>query len=169
MGQEGHSLRIELDVHICPLCHLEEMAKHAKAGDIGHGVDLIASHHIAGIAVECEHDALGTFHILIRCKAALRCGRGDADAGRLRVDENVPRPGASVGVHLPRIDESCDRKAVLRLCIIDRVSACDEGSCLVDLLIAAAQDLMHDLFRHVFWHGHDVQGKLRLSAHCIDV
>ena len=34
---------------------------------------------------------------------------------------------------------------------------------------AAAQDLMHDLFRHVFWHGHDVQGKLRLSAHCIDV
>ena len=67
------------------------------------------------------------------------------------------------------MDEAGHGQAVFRLVVIDRVAAGDERPGLIDLVVAAAKDLMDGLLRHGLRHGHDIEAELWLAAHGVDV
>ena len=68
-----------------------------------------------------------------------------------------------------RVHKARDCQAVLGLVVVNAVPAHDGGAGLVDLLIAAAQDLVDNVGGHVLGHGHHVKRYLGLAAHGIDV
>ena len=67
------------------------------------------------------------------------------------------------------MDEARDGQAVLGLVVEDAVAAGDEGARLINLLIAAPEDLMHRVLGHILRHAHDVQSQLGVTAHGVDI
>ena len=76
---------------------------------------------------------------------------------------------AAVGEDPVGMDEARDGQAVLGFVIEDAMTAGDEGSRLIDLLIAAPKDLMHRVLGHILRHAHDVQSQLGVTAHGVDI
>ena len=67
------------------------------------------------------------------------------------------------------MDEARHRQAVLGLLVQNAVAAGDECSGLVDLVIAAPQQLVDSVLRHIRRNRHDVQAQLGLAAHGVHV
>ena len=160
---------MELDLHIAALGHLEGVAQHAEARHIRAGVDAVLHHGVPCGLVQGGHQHLGKFDALLRGHVRLGSCGDDADADGLGEQQHIPRLGPGVGQHLVRVDEARHRQAVLRLLVQDAVAAGDEGSGLVDLVIASPQQLVDSILGHVRRDSHDVQAQLGFTAHGVHV
>lgn len=60
-----------MDLCLTSLCHLQKVAHHAEAGDIGAGMDPVLYHNIPGVLVEGHHQPLGKGSCLLVGQAAL--------------------------------------------------------------------------------------------------
>ena len=145
------------------------MPQQAEARHVGAGVHAVAHHRVARRFVERGHKLYGVFSCFLQHKSR-PCGcRRNADAERLRQKQYVTFFCAGVCQHLVGMGKARHGQTVLRLVVVNGVTAGDERARLVDLVIAAAQHRVYGLARHRFRHGHDVQAQLRLCAHRIDI
>ena len=132
-------------------------------------MDAEGHHGVARGFIERGHEALGKLPAVLGQKLRLLRGGQDADAEGLREEKHVAGLCAGVRQNFVRVDKTSHGKAVFRLVVIDRMTAGDERARLIDLVIAAAQDLVDGILRHGFRHGHNIQAQLRLAAHGVDV
>ena len=151
------------------LGHLAGVAQQAEAGHVRAGVDAVFDHRVARVFVQGGHELHGIAHRLLRAELRLGSGGENAYAERLGEDEHVAGPRAGVGEYALRVDEARDCEAVLRLVVEDAVAAGDDGPGLVDLVVAAAEQGVDGLTRHLLRHAHEVERQLGLAAHGIDV
>ena len=145
------------------------MAEEGETGHVRAGVDAVLHHHVAGGLIERRHQADSQRLAVLGQKISLFRRRENADAKRLCKKQHVAGLRAGVREDFVRVDKAGHGQPVFRLVVIDRVAAGDERPGLIDLVVAAAQDLMHGFLRHGLRHGHDVEAELRLTAHGVDV
>ena len=158
-----------MQLDVAALRHFQQMPHRAEAGHVRAGVDAILDHDVARGLVQRGHHAIGKTGRLVADQPGLHAGGQHADADRLREENDVTRLRAGVRQNAVGMHKARHGEAVFRLVVKDAVATRDECSGLIDLVIAAAQNVVHDLPGHVLRDGHDVQRKLRLAAHGVDV
>ena len=160
---------MERDLHIAALGHLAQMSQQAKAGHIGTGVDVVLHHGVPGRLIQRGHHTGGQLHAGLGGHIRLG-GRGQhTDANGLGEQQHISGLGAGVGQNLVGMHKAGDAQAVFGLIIQNAVAAGDEGTSLIDLVIAAPQQLMHRVLGHGLGDGHDVQAQLGLSTHGVHI
>ena len=132
-------------------------------------MDAVLYHHVACSLVERRHEADSKRFSILGQKISLFRRRENADAERLCKKQRVARLRAGVREDFVRVDKARHGQTVFRLVVVDRVAAGDERACLVDLVVAAAQNIMHSLLRHRLRHSHDIEAEFRLTTHGVDV
>ena len=161
--------RVDFQLHVAASRHLGRVAEEGEAGHVRAGVDAVLHHHVACGLVERRHEADSQRLAVLGQKISLFRRRENADAKRLCKKQHVAGLRAGVREDFVRVDKARHGQPVFRLVVVDRVAAGDERARLVDLVVAAAQNVMHGLLRHGLRHGHDVEAELRLTAHGVDV
>ena len=132
-------------------------------------MDAVFYHHIARRFVERRHQPRREHPALLRAEFRLGSRRENADTERLGQKQHVSRLRAGIGQHAVGMHKACHREPVFRLIVQNGVPARDECTSLIDLVIAAAQQRVDRVLRHIRRNCHDVQTELRLAAHRIDI
>ena len=114
---------------------------------------------------QADHQVM---RFLFQKVSALCCGQ-NADPDRLCQKQYVARIGAVILPHFVRMYKPGHGKPVFRLVVVDAVSAADDRAGFGAFFISAAQDLVHGFLWHGFRYAHNVQRKLRLAAHRVDI
>ncbi len=168
LGDDGHAARMNLAgepaVH-----HLVEVPQQAEAGHVGAGVDVVAAAARGGVLVQRGHGLHSGLHGLLGRLAHPARRADNAHAQPLGQDQPVPRLAAVVVVDAVRVDDPCDRQAVLHIGIRNGMPAGQGPSGLNHLLRAAAHDLPQDVQIHLFRETDDIQRRLYLPAHGVHI
>ena len=112
---------------------------------------------------------MGQFHTLRRRHVRLGGGGQHTDADGLGEQQHIPRLCPGVGQYPVGMDKARHCQTVLGLLVQDAVSPGDESPSLINLVVAAPQQIMDRLLGHIRRDSHDVQAQLRLAAHGIHV
>ena len=146
-----------------------QVAEEAEARHIRCGVDLILPRDLCRRFVQRRHGADGGFH-LFRRGFAHTVGRADEpDAQRLGQDKPIAGAAGVVGGQAVRVHKTRHREAVFDAGVRDGVSAREDAPRFGHLFGTAAQDLAQDVQVHALREADQIQGRLHLAAHRIDI
>src|ERR1700682_4596765 len=122
-----------------------EVPQQAEAGDVGDGMHLNYRHGVGGIAVEAEH-TLDRGRRRFRRRYLVLDRRGDdASTDGLGQHEPIARTTATISPHPVGMNGAGYGEPVLRLVVVDAVTAQDVDARLADLVQPAAQNVAQQL------------------------
>ena len=145
------------------------MSHQAKAGDVGAGICAHLHHHILAVLVEGRH----RFHhlvigVLVQQLRFVRSGQ-HTDAQRFGQHQQVAFLAVAVLHYMVGMDKAGDAQSILRLGILDGVSAGNDGSGFLDLVRAALHDFCHNVHRQAGRKANQIHRQRRVAAHRINI
>ena len=149
--------------------HFMEMSEKTKSCHICTGMYFVFPADCRSIFVQCCHGRNCLIHCLFGSFLHTVRRTDNSDAKFLCQDQLIPRLCRIVLVHMLRMNDTCHRKAVFHITVRDRVPACECSARLNDFFRAALHNCTKDIQIHLFRKAHDIQRRLYLSAHRIDI
>src|SRR5258705_7231344 len=146
------------------------MAEQAKAGHVSGAASADVERRAAGLRVQLTHRVRESLELPGPQVAVLCRRRQQGSSDRFREQQSVAWLRCSIGEQLSWIGPSGHGQAVLQLLVDDRVTADDERTGLVHLLLSTAKDLPKHLERELARReADDVERGHRLATHGVDV
>ncbi len=153
-----------------PRRHFLRVSQQPESGHVRARVSRNTPHHCGCRAVEGNHGCNGGSNAFLRRFSPLECRRDDACSQRFRENERVSGLDTDVANDAIRMHHAGDRHAVLQLFVDDGVPTDHHGARFPDPLGAAADDVAQNLeVQFALREPDNVQGRLRLAAHRIDI
>ena len=139
--------------------------EETESGDVRDRVRLGSAQHVGGVLVQCSHPADRTRQLHVAGEPFLVAGHDQSRSERLRQEERVARLCAVLRPDPVGMHGADDRKAVLRLCVANRVPACEQTARRAHLLIGRSEDRAEHLHRQLLREGGDREREQRHTAH----
>ena len=145
------------------------MPEEAEAGDVRNGVRRERSQHSRSVCVQGGHRLDRAREVLARHEPLSVRGEHEARAERLRQEEHVAGTGTRLRPDAGRVDRADDREAVFRLLVANRVTACENRTCISHLLGGGGEHIGHDSRRQLLGESRDREREQRRAAHRKDI
>ena len=109
------------------------------------------------------------FRILFRCEQIHLCGRGENANADFLGDYQIVFFLGAVAENVIRMGETGDAEAVLRLVVVDAVTAYNHGTALIDLFVSSGENGFYRIDWKAVREGEQVHGQLWSASHGVDV
>ena len=148
------------------------MPDQAETGDVGAGMNGVArrEHRLHRVRVQRDHTVNRIAHIGFSDEIPLQRRAQDSRPDRFREYQTIARPGSGQGDYLVGPNFADRHQPILRLGVVDRVTAQNEGTGFLRHVRATAQRVGKQLEQFGFARPRDeVEGEQRSCSHRVDV
>ena len=145
------------------------MAEQTEAGYIRACVHAELHHRVARSLIERGHARKNGIQYVGRTQVGLSGGRQDAGTERFCQKQHITWLRARVGQYLVRMHKTGHAQAIFGFFVQNAVAARNDRSSLIDLVIPAAQQVVHRAVRHGFRDAQQIERDTRLAAHRVHI